>query len=242
MTPQQCVRGTECGDGDLAACFCSDELVSLLSRPMAWASYVRVRRVSVRSSIRAPAGVSLARVNMEASDHLTFSVKQHTGQRVHVTGFLDAFTRAERRRMQAAVKNARNTEDVERSLVEAVRSAASGPNGGPIGKNCMSVWLAPERLAVSRFYPETDHPSNYSPHIVWSEGGRHFIVRGVDLLSPGNYGVAFGGGASTIVVRPARAYGSPSRDLSSKFQFKFAYSRCHIGPITEGEIVRVVPT
>lgn len=178
--------------------------------------------------------------NTETSDHLTFSVRQHTGQRVHITGFLPAFTRTERRRMQVAVKNARKPEELERALVAAVRNAASRPNGVPVGKNCMSVWITPERLAVSRFHPETDHPSNYSPHIVWSEGGRNFIVRAVDLLSPGRYGVAFGGGASAIVVRPTLEYRSPPGDLTNKFEIKVAYSRFHTGPITEVELVRVL--
>jgi hypothetical protein len=180
--------------------------------------------------------------NAEATDYLTFNVSVHTAQQVHVTGFLAAFTRGERRRMQAAAKNARNPGDLESALVAAIRNAASRPNGAPVGKNCMSVWLTPERVAVTRFHPEADHPSNYSPHIVWSEGGRNFVVRGVDVLSPGKYGVAFGGGASTIIVRPTIGPAPPSGELLTKFQIKFDYSRSHIGPITEVELVRFLDT
>jgi len=160
---------------------------------------------------------------------------------MYVTGWLPAFTRAERRRVQAASRKAKNIEQIEAALVDGIRNAASRLNGGPIGKSCMSVSLAPPRTAVSRFHPYREHPHNFAPHAVWYEGGRNFAVKGVDYLQAGQYSLVFGGDACALVVRPGRGIGRPpSQESLAKFDFRFTNAKYHSEPVTETSIVKIV--
>jgi len=160
---------------------------------------------------------------------------------MYVTGWLPAFTRAERHRVQAACRKAKNIEQIEAALVDGIRNAASREDDGPIGKSCMSVSLDPLRTAVSRFHPYGKHPHNFAPHVVWYEGGRNFAVTGVDYLTAGQYRLVFGGDACAVVVRPGPEIGPPpSQESLANFDFRFTNAKYHSEPVTETSIVKIV--
>lgn len=179
--------------------------------------------------------------NAESVGYSTFSASSVNKAMMYVTGWLPAFTRAERRRVQAACRKAKDIEQIEAALVDGIRNAASRDDDGPIGKSCMSVSLVPPRTAVSRFHPYGAHPHNFAPHVVWYEGGRNFAVRGIDHLPSGQYSLVFGGDACAIVVRPGRGVGSPStQEIIARFYLQFTEARYHSEPVTESSIVKIV--
>ena len=57
--------------------------------------------------------------NAESPAHSTFAVTPQPASGCIVTGYLPAFTRPERRRIQAAARNAKCVDDIERSLVQS---------------------------------------------------------------------------------------------------------------------------
>jgi hypothetical protein len=89
--------------------------------------------------------------NADSPQYSTFAVQSTNKPGTYVTGCLLAFTRTERRRLQAAYRAAKNPGQAEDALVDGIRNAASRAEGVSIGKNCMSVSLAPPRTAVSLF-------------------------------------------------------------------------------------------
>src|SRR5262245_54716364 len=127
--------------------------------------------------------------NAASIDHTSFAVGSMNNNQIYFTGWLPAFTRPERRRVQAACKKARTIEQMEAALVHGIRTAASHPKGAFIGKSCMSISLAPNRTAISRFHPFGENPHNFAPHFVWYDGGRNFAISGIDYLPSGPYSV-----------------------------------------------------
>ena len=179
--------------------------------------------------------------NSASVGYSSFAASSVNKTRMYVTGWLPAFPRAERRRVQAACRKAENIEQIEAALVDGIRNAASRADGGPIGKSCMSVSLAPPRAAVSRFHPHGEHPHNFAPHVVWYEAGRNFAVNGIDHLPAGQYSLVFGGDACALVVRPGRGIGPPpSQESLAKFGFRFTDAKYHSEPVTETSIVKIV--
>jgi hypothetical protein len=179
--------------------------------------------------------------NAESVGYSSFSAGTVSKTGMYVTGWLSAFTRAERRRVQAACRKAKNVEQIEATLVDGIRNAASRDHDGPIGKSCMSISLVPPRTAVSRFHPYGVHPHNFAPHVVWYEGGRNFLVKGIDHLHAGQYSLVFGGDACAIVVRPGQGVGSPSsQEILARFNLRFTEAKYHSGPVTESSLVKIV--
>jgi len=179
--------------------------------------------------------------NSTSVDYSSFAVSSESKDGLYVTGYLPAFTRTDRRRIQAACRKAKNIEVLEAALVAGIRSAASQPNGGPIGKNCMSISLARSRTAISRFHPLGENPHNFAPHFLWYERGRNYAVRGIDHLSSGQYSIVFGGNAGALMVRPGPGIGLPqSNKAFARFHVKFTNARYHSEPVVETTIAKIV--
>ena len=179
--------------------------------------------------------------NSESVDYSSFAASSFKKFEIYTTGWLTAFTREERRRVQAACRKAKNIEQIEAALVDGIRNAASRPDGSPIGKSCMSISLAPSRIAISRFHPYGEHPHNFAPHVVWYEGGRNFAVRGIDHLTSGQYSLVFGGDTGVLVVRPGLGIGHPpSEEILAKFDLRFTAAKYHSEPVTDTDIVKIV--
>ena len=179
--------------------------------------------------------------NTKSNGYLSFDVCPIKNKGMYVTGWLGAFTRMERSRVQAALRSAQNIEQIEAALVNGIRMAASRPDGGPIGKNCMSISLAPPRIALSRFYPYGEHSHNFAPHIVWYEGGRNIAVKGIDHLTGGQYSLMFGGNACKLVVRHGQVKAPPPpQEIQSRFHIRFTNAKYHSDPVTGANIVRII--
>jgi hypothetical protein len=180
--------------------------------------------------------------NSESSDYSTFDVNSINKFGTYVTGWLPAFTRAERKRVQAAFRVAKSIEQIESALINGIRNAASRPNGKPIGKSCMSISLAPPMTAVSRFHPDEGHAHNFAPHVVWYEAGRNYAVKGIDHLTEGRYSLVFGGNACNVAVRHGTGTTPPpAHEINPKFEFRFTEAQYHSEPVTETTIVKIVP-
>ena len=179
--------------------------------------------------------------NSESSDYSNFEVRSFNKFGTYVTGWLSAFTRAERKRVEAAFRTAKNFEQIETALINGIRNAASRPNGKPIGKSCMSISLAPPMTAVSRFHPEKGHAHNFAPHVVWYEGGRNYAVKGIDHLTEGRYSLVFGGNTCNVAVRHGTVITPPPvHEINPKFEFRFTDAQYHSEPVTESTIVKIV--
>jgi len=179
--------------------------------------------------------------NSKSSDYSNFEIRSINKFGTYVTGWLPAFTRAERKRVEAAFRTAKNIEQIETALINGIRNAASRQNGDPIGKNCMSISLAPPMTAVSRFHPDKGHAHNFAPHVVWYEGGRNYAVHGIDHLTEGHYSLVFGENVCNVAVRQGTVITPPpAHEIFSRFNFRFTDAQYHSEPVTESTIVKIV--
>jgi hypothetical protein len=180
--------------------------------------------------------------NAKATDYSSFAPKQvaTSAGGLYVTGWLPGFKRPDRRRLQAALRKSNGIDEIEHALVSTIRSVASHPEGTPVGKNCMSVTLSAEGVAVARFHPDGHSEHNFGPHVVWYAGGRNMSVKGIDHLPTGRYSLVFGDNAAIVRSDRIGLSGQGEQISRSLFQLKVTAAKYHVEPVIETEIVRVV--
>lgn len=145
----------------------------------------------------------------------TFSVRDLRAKgRVWAWGAVSAFDRGVRRRLKARIRKAGTPDEAERTMVHAVREAASTPAaGGVIGEHCLAVAIAADGSSRARYFPNDGPPHAYGPFYLWHEGGRNLCIGDDSVLGGSGYSLAFGMNALSLVVEEGtRGDAPPSQD------------------------------
>lgn len=124
-----------------------------------------------------------------------------TGRRAAliVSGLTAAVSRADRRRLVATVRRAKELDDMERTLVQCLRRASEKPESrGCVGPSCTVVCLAADLQGRSMSYPESPAGKARGPVFAWYEGG-HNLTLG-DVRVPPGIAVACTVGAMPFVI------------------------------------------
>lgn len=99
--------------------------------------------------------------------------------RVHyqVSGLVDAFSRDDRRRLEAVFRTKPNPNQIKEMLVDIIKRASRNPKWSwGINGNVLALLLAPSGQVEATHYDSSGKLSRYVPFVLWYYQGRNYVA------------------------------------------------------------------
>jgi len=179
--------------------------------------------------------------NGKPPNQRTFVVRRISTRRANQAAFFVTGWRQEKRILLRALRTSKSWEEIQTSLVSALRAAAENPGPKFISKDCMAVAISKDSEVVARFYSMNSVSKTLSPDFVWFAGGRNVSLKGMEFTQDGNYTLFLGGTDVRFLVEPPMNLGAVTAEpgFESKAWVRFDQAVYRDDPLTDIEFVRI---